>query len=89
MITTGNHHEEIISTKEKKPSIEEFKKQLAEKGLSEKEIKIAYQTIARFLIEAEEESGVVPSNADKIVQNLLMKNLAYLKKQYNEVSYGK
>ena len=40
MVMTGNHHEEIISTKDKKPSTAEFKKQLADKGLSEKEIEV-------------------------------------------------
>ena len=52
------------------------------------EIRKSFDGFSAALIAVEENQKGIPSKHDGRVQNHILKILAFLKKQYNEVSYG-
>ena len=52
------------------------------------EIRKSFNQFSDALIAAEENQEGIPSKHDGWVQNHILEILAFLKKQYNEVSYG-
>ena len=57
-------------------------------GYLKQQVRQSFDGFSAALIAVEENQKGIPSKHDGRVQNHILKILAFLKKQYNEVSYG-
>jgi hypothetical protein len=57
-------------------------------GYLKQQVRQSFDGFSAALIAVEENQEGIPSKHDGRVQNRILKILAFLKKQYNEVSYG-